>query len=174
MRCSMPCPGLMYMHELTESNCLTAGVVLIERVAVALLLLMSHGARLALVAIPGGKGSKNPAGSHRPGDLPQRVVHTTRTGRDESRRRIRRIYANSSDGRAWGEEEWMTTTPACREEVAMAVGNRSASAGGFVTRWNISCWYGRSVWRPANGATAAFGQVDAVSGEASYHTAACW
>lgn len=71
----------------------------------------------------------------------------------------------------------MTTTPACREEVAMAVGNRrEALQPGDLSRGGISAagTDGLSGGLPADGATAAFGQVDAVSGEASYHTAACW
>ena len=41
----------------------------VERVDVAMLLLVSPGARIAVIAMPGerSKGSENLAGSHRPG-----------------------------------------------------------------------------------------------------------
>ena len=59
----------------------------VERVAVALLLLVSQGALLDVVAMPGGrpKGSKNTAGSHRPG--PQ--------SRMDKRRKVDDANANS-------------------------------------------------------------------------------
>ena len=41
----------------------------VEKVVVALLVLVSQGTRLAVISMPGErpKGSENPAGSHRPG-----------------------------------------------------------------------------------------------------------
>ena len=47
----------------------TARMMRVERLVVALLLLVSKGTRFAVIAMPGEgpKGSENPAGSHRPG-----------------------------------------------------------------------------------------------------------
>ena len=101
------------MHEHMNRRTGTARMMRVERVVVALLLLVSQGARLAVIAMPGErpKGLENPAGSHRP---------SPGSPTDERRKRkqhgwvhrLERVTATGRSPRVW---------VAMAEEVAMAM-----------------------------------------------------